>query len=275
MMQIYFRKSLLAILLVATTLVAMAQQNNNPFELVLGTANISKDNLRKDCPHLARIVSKPDYSIADINAYISQDLKEWEKFTSLAEVKKLNVAWSTLGIQAPERKLGVMNSYWRWYKAANVSEATRQSLFPHFPLVNERNNNVEAEETLFGERFVSWQRLYPEEFERFLNAPELVALNPYYNGYYKLPYLPRFIGAEITYDKPKKVSSGNAPLDEYTYQLQLRNWYFVLQPAEFEKLYGKDYKFPETFDAQKYREEVQTRLQQMKEGKYPNYGNGH
>ena len=256
-----------------STSLLTAQQSAPSFEQVFSFAGIQKDALKKDFPHLYQVVSKT-YTTDDVNTYVKSYEGEWNSFQNLPAIKKLNIAWPTLGIAASAPKAGFSHSLYQWYKAANVSDATRKELFPHFPLPNLKNDpNKEAAD--YDQRVVAWQRLYSEEYEHFLNAPELTALNPYYKGYYKLPYLPRFVGSAIELEKPVKQNTGNTITDDYQYQLKLRNWYYVLKPEEFEKLYGKDYKFPDSFDAKQYRDHIVKMLKDKKAGTYPDYTNPH
>jgi hypothetical protein len=267
-------KFLLCALLLWITFSLTAQQSINPFESVFEVTGIKKESLKSSLPNLARVLSNKDYTINDINSWVSNFPREWKAFTQMAEVKKLNIAWSTLGINVPVEEKKFEHSLYQWYVASGLSEAKRKQLFPHFPLPDLKND-YDKEQVVYEQKVGTWQRLYPEEYERFLNTPELTALNPYYTGYYTLPYMPRFIGQEITLSKPQKVNTGNAIMDEYNYQLKLRNWYFVFKPDEFERLYGKDYKFPDSFDAKTYREYVARVLNQKQSGKYPNNQNGH
>ncbi len=264
----------LFLFLTAAAQSSFAQQNNTPFDQVFSFAGVDKESLKKDFPHLYQVVKNKDYKTEDINDFIKKHTVEWNDFCNMPAIKKLNISWGTMGLTTETPKAEFSHSLYRWYKAANVSEATRKELFPHFPLPNLKNDAAK-ELAEYDQRIVAWQRLYSEEYEHFLNAPELTALNPYYKGYYKLPYLPRFIGAEIGLDKPVKANTGNAIQDEYQYQLKLRNWYYVFKTAEFEKLYGSDYKFPETFNAEQYREQIIKMLKDKKAGTYPDYTNPH
>jgi hypothetical protein len=267
------KKWLFAALVLWLSLSLQAQHSANPFESVFETTGIKKESL-KSLPALDRVLSNKDYSINDINNWIAANPKEWKLFNDIPEVKKLNIAWVTLGIQVPVAEKKFEHSLYQWYKAAGVSEEKRKQLFAHFPLPDLKND-YEKELIAYEQKIGAWQRLYPEEYERFLNAPELTALNPYYAGYYTLPYMPRFIGQEIALAKPQKANTGNPVMDEYNYQLKLRNWYFVFKPEEFEKLYGKDYKFPDSFDAKTYREYTVRVLTETQSGTYPNNQNGH
>lgn len=267
MAQNFFTKrySCLALFLFCFTApyLSFSQTNNTPFEQVFSAAGVTKETLQKSFPHLYRVVSQNGYSTNDINTYIKANKNEWADFTQLPAIKKLNIAWGTLGIVAPETAKVFEHSLYQWYMAAHISTAKKQELFPHFPLPDLKNEyNKELSE--YYQRIGTWQRLFPQEYEQFLNTPELTALNPYYNGYYHLPYIPKFIGAKVTTAKPEKQHTGNPIMDDYNYQLQLRNWYFVFKPEQFEKLYGNDYKFPETFDAAAYRSQVIAKLNESK-----------
>jgi hypothetical protein len=249
-------------------------QSANAFEQALTMAKVEKSTLNKPAPHLYKVVTTANYTIEDINKWIKEYPKEWEAFTHIESIEKLNLAWPTLGIKTPVAAYQFTHSMYNWYKAAKISEEKRKALFPHFPLPDLKNDPYK-EEQAYETRVATWQRLYPEEYETFLNTPELTALNPYYNGYYKLSYIPRFIGQDVTEEKPKRDGSVVTLMDEYKFQLRLRNWYFIFQPEEFNRLYGKDYKFPDSFDAKAYRDQVLNRLKLTKEGKYPNMDNSH
>lgn len=270
MLQLYFLKrrwlSLLFLFLFLNTRSLFAQINSTPFEQVFITANLDKETLKKEFPHLYQVVKNKDYKTEDVNSFINSHETEWNGFASQPAVKKLNIAWNTLGVQVPEAKKDFAHPMYQWYKASNISDVKRNQLFPHFPLPNLKND-MDKELLVYAEKFGAWQRLYTEEYEHFLNAPELTALNPYYKGYFTLPYLPKFIGSPLTYSKPGKHNTNNPVMDEYNYQLELRNWYFVFKPEEFDHLYGKDYKFPKEFDAANYRLIVNTKLQEKKDGK--------
>lgn len=253
--------------------ITLAQAAQLPFRQVLQVANISADNLKKDCPRLVQLLAKPELTTAEFNQWIKSTPKEWAAFIEIPAVKKLNIAWATLGIET-ENKVEFTHSMYLWYTKSEVSEDKKNKLFSHFPLPNLKND-LNKEYDVYDQKIASWQRLYPEEYERFLNTPELTALNPYYNGYYKLPYIPKFIGQDITDTKPVKQKTGNDEMDEYTYQMKLRNWYFVFKPQEFEKLYGKDYKFPAEFDQKAYREYIIKMVNDTKKGVYPNTQNPH
>ena len=269
MVQVYFtkRRWLYALFLFAAIApnFLFAQINATPFEQVFVTANLDKETLKKDFPHLYSVVKNKDYKTEDVNSFIQSYQTEWSSFCNLPALKKLNIAWITLGITSAEIKKPFPHSMYQWYKAANISDAKKNQLFPHFPLPNLKND-ADKELADYYQKIGVWQRLYTEEYERFLNSPELTALNPYYKGYYQLPYIPKFVGSAITQQKPDKQNTGNAIMDEYNHQLKLRNWYFVFKPEIFEHLYGKDYKFPKDFDGAAYRHIVITKLNEKKDG---------
>lgn len=265
---------LLATVILLLFAIAVNAQQVNPFNEVLTMAGLTRDNLKKDFPQLTKVLAKESYTLEDINKWIGNQPKEWNEFNQLAPVKKLNIAWSTLGVKTAEKPAEFHHPMYDWYKASKISEQKRNQLFPHFPLPDLKKD-VNTELSNYEQRISAWQRLYTEEYQTFLNTPELTALNPYYNGYYKLPYIPKFIGVTIGLEKPVKQNTGNEIKDDYNYQLALRNWYFVFKPAEFERLYGKDFKFPEDFDAKTYREHTIKVLEDTKKGVYPNMQNEH
>lgn len=268
------KKWLSAVVVLWFSLSVQAQNSANPFESVFETTGVKKESLKSSLPGLARVLSNKDYTINDINNWIAANPKEWKAFNEIKEVKNLNIAWITLGINVPAQEKRFEHSLYQWFKASGITDDKRKYLFPHFPLPDLKND-YNTELTAYEQKIGAWQRLYPEEYERFLNTPELTALNPYYTGYYKLPYMPRFIGQEITINKPQKTNTGNPVMDEYNYQLKLRNWYFVFKPEEFERLFGKDYKFPDSFDMKTYREYTFRVLNETQSGTYPNNQNGH
>lgn len=253
--------------------IAFAQSAQLPFRQVLEVAQLTTENLKKDCPRLVQLLAKPDLTTAEVNQWIKSNAKEWNSFTELASIKKLNIAWATLGLEV-DAKTEFTHSFYLWYAKSGISEDKKNKLFPHFPLPNLKND-FNKEYDIYDQKVASWQRMYPEEYERFLNTPELTALNPYYNGYFKLPYIPKFIGQDITDTKPVKQKTGNDEMDEYTYQMKLRNWYFVFKPQEFERMFGKDYKFPAEFDQKAYRARVIKLIEDTKKGVYPNNQNPH
>lgn len=268
------RRGLLCLLFFAFAFSLSAQINSTPFEQVFIAANLNKESLKKDFPRLYQIVKNKDYKTEDINSFIKSNGAEWNNFCNVPAVKKLNIAWGTLGLTIPDAKKEFSHSLYQWYKASGISDAKRNQLFPHFPLPNLKND-ADKELADYEAKIGAWQRLYTEEYEHFLNAPELTALNPYYTGYYKFPYLPKFIGQEIDLEKPTKPNTGNAIADDYHYQMKLRNWYFVFKPNEFDRLYGKDYKFPDSFNQQEYREHIIKISKEKKAGTYPNMNNPH
>ena len=255
----------LLLLVFSSSYSLFAQINSTPFEQVFIASNLNKENLKKDFPHLYQVVKNKEYKTEDINSFIKSHEAEWNNFTNVPAVKKLNIAWNTLSLTLPEAKKDFAHPMYQWYRAANISDSKRNQLFQHFPLPNLKND-VDKELAVYAEKIGAWQRLYSEEYEHFLNAPELVALNPYYKGYFTLPYMPKFIGSAISYNKPTKENTNNPVMDDYNYQQKLRNWYFVFKPTEFERLYGKDYKFPSLFDPADYRMHVKTKLEEKKNG---------
>lgn len=276
MVHFYFlkRRGLLCLLFFALAFNLSAQINSTPFEQVFITANLDKESLKKDFPHLYQVVKNKDYKTEDVNSFIKSNGTEWNNFCNVPAVKKLNIAWGTLGLVLPETKKEFPHSLYQWYKASGISDAKRNQLFPHFPLPNLKND-ADKELADYEAKIGAWQRLYTEEYEHFLNAPELTSLNPYYTGYFKFPYLPKFIGQEIDLEKPTKPNTGNAIADDFHYQMKLRNWYFVFKPNEFDRLYGKDYKFPDSFNQQEYREHIIKISKEKKTGTYPNMNNPH
>lgn len=134
MFQLYFLKwrcvPLLILMLGASVL--YAQQNNTPFEQVFVTTGLNKESLKTDFPHLYQVVKNKDYKTEDLNSFIKANGTEWQNFTNLPAVKKLNIAWGTLGLVVPENKPVFQHSFYQWYKASGISEAKKRPCFLTF-----------------------------------------------------------------------------------------------------------------------------------------------
>ncbi|HLP19366.1 MAG TPA: hypothetical protein VK174_03660, partial [Chitinophagales bacterium] len=113
-----------------------AQINNTPFEQVFVATGIDKETLKSAFPNLYQVVKNKDYKTEDVNSFIKSHGTEWDAFTNLPGIKKLNIAWGTLGLTTPEAKPQFQHSIYQWYKAAGITEAKRAELFPNFPLPN-------------------------------------------------------------------------------------------------------------------------------------------
>lgn len=209
--------------------------------------------IQKAAPHFPWNYASGDYQ-QQLTVWLEKYPKEWNALRSMKAFTDNGIGWVTYGIPEKylEQKVMVNSSWYQWYEASGITKQRKEQLFPHFP---ELDNSLKGD-TLgrnFERRIAIWEKLYPKEYIAFLNAPELKALNPYVNGEITINYMPRFLGATITQQFPQRQNSKDKLQDEFTYQLQVRNWYFVFKPQEFERRYGKDYDFPSDFSAEEYR----------------------
>lgn len=145
------------------------------------------------------------------------------------------------------------HSYWQWFVGADVSQERLNEFAPHFPHPKDYNFNIDD----YNHAILRWQKVFCFEYEAFVNAPELSALNPYYNGYEDIIQLPFFLGSLVSTDKPKKLNFE----DELNYELAVQNWYFVFKPNEFNKIYGQLPELPFWFNADTYRKEIITKIE--------------
>ena len=104
-------------------------------------------------------------------------------------------------------------------------------------------DDAQKDSDLFETVLQDWMRLFPQEYEAFLNHEKLVALNPYYEGHIDINVkegTPRFTYMRVTrLNKPvmEDYESGNPDLDKERFELALEHWYFRYQPDLYVKLY--------------------------------------
>ena len=161
------------------------------------------------------------------------------------------------------------HSMWEWFSAANVSEARLKEFAPNFPHPKDVNYNLE----LYNQEIFKWQKVYCFEYEAFINAPELTALNPYYKEYEDIIQLPYFLGPLENNLKPNRANFNPDFEGEVDYALTLQNWYFVFKPNEFKKLYGEMKDLPFWFDEEVYRQSIIKKIEDNKNVSKEDYKN--
>lgn len=229
---------------------------------------VNQSEIQKAAPHFPWNYANTTYQ-EQLSKWLEQYPREWKALRTMKVFTDNGIGWTTYGI--PEKYLAqkemVNSSWYQWYEASGVTKQRKEQLFPHFP---ELDNSLKGD-TLgsnFERRIAIWQKLYPKEYITFLNTPELKALNPYAKGEITINYTPRFLGATITQQFPQKQNSKDKLQDELTYELQVRNWYFVFKPQEFERRYGKDYDYPSDFSAEQYRTNTKMLIERQKDPDY-------
>lgn len=248
---------------------AQSSLQQPPIISLFNYLNVNEATVKGAAPHFPFSYSSHSDFQQKLSGWLEQYPKEWKSLSSLPVFTKGGIGWTTYGIPEKyiEQPKTVNSSWYQWYQASGVTADKKKLLFPHFP---ELDNSLEgdAQGDNFERRVGFWQRLYPKEYITFLNTPELKALNPYAPEKITINYMPRFLGAEISNQLPVKGSTKDKLQDDFDYQLKLRNWYFVFNPAEFTKRYGKDYDFPSTFNADEYRKEQKLLIERKQSADY-------
>lgn len=169
-----------------------------------------------------------------------------------------------LSLSQAQDQSSFRNSFWQWVEGANVSDKRMREIAPHFPHPKDVAYDMEQ----YNFEIVRWQKIYCFEYEALVNAPELTASNPYYDGYQDIIQLPYFIRPLSSFDKPTKKNTGNEFEDQLEYELDMQAWYFVFEPAEFYKIYKIKPTFPSWFDADAYKTQVIKKIEETFGVKY-------
>lgn len=156
------------------------------------------------------------------------------------------------------------HSFWQWVNGSEISDKRMNELAPHFPLPKDVAYDVEQ----YDYQIVRWQKLFCFEYEALINAPELTALNPYYDGYQDIIQLPYFIRPLSSFEKPEKQDTGNEFDDQLAYELDLQAWYFVFEPSDFYQIYKIKPTFPSWFDAEAYKADIIKKIEDTYGEKY-------
>lgn len=154
------------------------------------------------------------------------------------------------------QELKFENGMWEWVVGSKITDKRLNEIAPHFPKPEQYN----FDKKLYEDAIYYWQHMYCFEYENFVNAPELTALNPYYTGYVDIVQLPYFLGPLENYDKPLKENFE----DNLSYEFALQNWYFVFHPTDFHRLYKMKIDWPEWFSADEYRAKIIKKIEDNK-----------
>jgi hypothetical protein len=152
------------------------------------------------------------------------------------------------------------HSFWEWVQGSKISENKLDEIAPHFPIPSNYEYNV----IRYDQAIQKWQKLYCFEYEKLINTPELVKLNPYYDGYIDIIQMPYFILPLESSIKPVKPSSFQNFEEELHYELQLQAWYFVFAPNDFYRIYKIKPEFPSWFDPETYRKNIIKKIEDNK-----------
>jgi hypothetical protein len=152
------------------------------------------------------------------------------------------------------------SGWWEWIEGSKISEQRLNEIAPHFP----KPQSVNFSKELYDKEIYKWQTLYSFEYQDLINAPELTALNPYYQGYEQVIEMPYFIRPVISYQRPLRLNYGNLFEDEINYELDLQAWYFVFQPQKFKEKYTAKYSLPEWFSEENYRKQIIDKIENTK-----------
>lgn len=152
------------------------------------------------------------------------------------------------------------HAMWQWVNGSNISDKRLNEVAPHFPNPATVQYNMEQ----YDFAIQKWQKLYCFEYEALVNAPELTALNPYYEGYIDIMEMPYFIRPLASYDKPVLKNTGNKFDDELNYELDVQAWYFVFHPDQFYQIYKIKPSFPKWFDVAAYRSQIVKKIEETK-----------
>jgi hypothetical protein len=231
----------------------------------MGTYGLGFDKIYEACPHFPNIESYKE------DAAFVTALQKWQKaypfeeqaFWNLEQIKKNNPSAYYLGLSDGTKPDVFQSSIWEWVNKSGITDARLSEIAPNFPKPA-LTGNAKEDTKVYDTRLEYWIKLYPLEYEHLLNSKELVALNPYYEGYTKPVQIPAFLSAPLHETKPYREAYSNTPKGELSYELSIRAWYFVYEPQTFDQLYGAQYKFPEWFSAEKFRADIKQKVEWTK-----------
>lgn len=178
----------------------------------------------------------------------------------------LNVFIFILFLSVAQTPDSFEHAMWQWVEGSEISDKRLNEVAPHFP----RPEAVDYDMGLYDLEIIRWQKLFCFEYEAIVNAPELVALNPYYDGYEDIIQVPYFIRPLSSFDKPVKKDTGNPFEDQLAYELDMQAWYYVFEPDQFRHIYQMDLDFSEDFDGEAYRAEIIKKIEETEKQKQLN-----
>jgi hypothetical protein len=260
----YVRVLVVLLLLCGTQLFAQ-DANRQTWRSLMQTCQVSFSKIYETCPHFPVIDNyKDDASfIAAVQKWQKEYTFEEAAFWKIEGVQKGNPSAYYLGLSDGKKPAVFQSSIWEWVHNSKISDERLTAIAPHFPKPV-LTGNAEADTKTYEEALDFWIKIYPLEYEHLFNAPELTALNPSYEGYHKPVLIPAFVSAPMRETKPYREAYSKTAKGELSYQLSIRAWYFVFDPETFNKLYGKDYEFPEWFSPEKFRNDVKQKFEWTK-----------
>ena len=261
-MKNFAKLCLLALVTVHVTLCIGQTTSTDTWRNMMDHCGVSFETIYAECPSFPKVesyINDEDYSRA-LEDWQNNHPEELETFWSIEAIQTCNPSPFYLGLSDGEVEDQFDNSMWQWVEGSGITDTRLMEIAPHFPKP-EITGNFDADELAYNAELEIWSYLYPLEYEALINCDELTALNPYYEGYVVLSVLPKFIGAKIDSERPQFIDTGNAYVDRLSFELKMQNWLFVYHPEKFQKRYGYEPRFPETFDAEDYREEVKDRIE--------------
>ena len=175
----------------------------------------------------------------------------------------INIFMFILFLSYAQEQNSFEHAIWQWVEGSQISDKQLNQVAPHFPHPQKVGYDKEA----YDLEILRWQKLFCFEYEALINAPELVALNPYYTEYQDIIQVPYFIRPLSSFDKPVKKDTGNSFDDQLAYELDLQAWYFVFEPDQFKHIYKIDENFSEHFDADAYRAQIIKKIEETEKQK--------
>lgn len=229
------------------TLFSFSQSNfrsQDRWLALIDYAGLKHESIKAAAPHFPTTDIKNEKQYADFKEKLahwkSKHGKEVEAFLTIPEIKKLNPSRVHLGLQEAKEERKFENSYWQWIIAAGLSINDVRTFAPHFP-EPKITSDLARSEKIYDAVLQDWMKLYPAELEAFLNHPQLVSQNKYYQPIkIEVPVTEQFVLIEVGEHFPQKTDfdSGNENLDSLRYELAVKHWYFKYQPDEYVTRYN-------------------------------------
>lgn len=207
-------------------------------------AGLKHENIKAAAPHFPKTDISNEKQYADFKEKLSQwkqkYAKEVEAFLAIPEIKKINPSRVHLGLQEAIEIRKFENSYWQWINAAGLSINDVRTFAPHFPQPK-ITSDLTRSEKIYDAVLQDWMKLYPAELEAFLNHPQLISQNKYYQPIkIDVPVTEQFVLIEVNENFPQKndFDSGNSELDNQRFELAVKHWYFKYKPDEYVTRYN-------------------------------------
>ena len=264
MVRNYVRMLFVLLILCSTQLFAQ-DASRQSWRSLMESSKVTFTEIYKTCPHFPQIDAfKDDTSfIASVQKWQKEYATEVSNFWKIDGIQKTNPSAYYLGLSNGVKPDVFESSIWEWVHNSNITDARLAELAPHFPKPQLTGNTAEDTKT-YEYMLDYWVKLYPIEYEKLINSKELVALNPFYEGYIKPVIIPAFLAAPLHETKPFREAYSKSLKGELSYQLSIRAWYFVFEPETFNSLYGSQYEFPEWFNVEKFRADVKRKFELTK-----------